>query len=154
MNRSFPPSPSQNGQPDSHDPVAPYLNQLNALWKKAEEELVAMRVSVPVEVEVKSEYGGVFDPGSGPEPGWHETVKLGWRKVVNDWRICVGILKDHFAGEKPTWKWKPIAESPKERRIELAEYYPKLRAKMKEVREKLIPRAAAAIASLKQSLGD
>jgi hypothetical protein len=81
-------------------------------------------------------------------------VYLGWRKVVKEWRICVGVLTDHLDGEKPSCQWKPIAESPKERRIELAEHYPNLKAKMKEVREKLIPQAAAAIASLKQALGD
>jgi len=63
-------------------------------------------------------------------------------------------LQDALDGEKATCQWKPIAESPKERRIELAEHYPKLKAKLKEVRQQLVPQAAAAIASLKQALGD
>jgi hypothetical protein len=154
MNHAFPPSPSANGQPNDRDPVAAYLDELNALWKQAEEELAALRVSIPVEIEVKAESGGVFDAGSGPEPSWHDTVYLGWRKLTKDWRICVGILTDHLDGEKPMCQWKPIAESPKERRIELSEHYPRLKAKMKEVRQKLVPQAAAAIALLKQALGD
>jgi hypothetical protein len=154
MNRAFPPSPSHNGQPNDRDPVAAYLDQLNGLWKQAEEELAAMRVSIPIEVEIKSEPGGFFDAGSGIEPGWHETLYLGWRKVMKDWRICVGTLTNHLDGEKPTCQWRPIAESSKERRIELAEHYPKLKAKVKEARQKLVPQAAAAIASLKQALGE
>jgi hypothetical protein len=154
MNRAFPLPPSPNGQPNERDPIADYLDQLNALWKQAEEELAVMRVSVPVEVEVKAEYGGVFDAGSGPEPSWHKTVYLGWRKVMKDWRICVGVLTDHLNDEKPACQWKPIAETPKEYRIGLAEHYPKLKAKMKEDRQQLIPQAAAAIASLKQALGE
>jgi len=154
MNRAFPSAPSPNGQPNDRDPVAAYLDKLNVLWKQAEEELAAMRVAVPVEVEVKKEFGGVFDAGNGPEPGWHKTLCLGWRKVMKDWRICVGTLTDHLDGVKPPCQWKPIAESPKEYRIELAEHYPKLKAKLKEVRENLVPQAAAAIAALKQALGE
>ena len=154
MKRAFRSQPSPNGQPNDRDSVAAYLDKLNVLWKQAEEELAVMRISIPVEIEIKAEYGGEFDAGSGPEPGWHETVYLGWRKVTMDWRICVGLLTDHLDGEKPICQWRPIAESPKERRIELAEYYPKLKAKMKDVRQKLVPQAAAAIASLKQALGD
>ena len=139
MNRIFPSQPSPNGQPRDRDPVAAYLDELNVLWKQADEELAAMRVSVPVEIEVKAEYGGVYDGGSGPEPGWHDTLYLGWRKIVKDWRICVGVLTDHLDREKPSCEWKTIAESPKERRIEGSpSTHPKLKAKkMKEVREKL-----------------
>jgi hypothetical protein len=153
MNRAFPPSPSPNGQPNDRDSVAAYLDELNGLWKQAEEELALMRVSVPVEVEVKAEYGGHLFSQDG-EPSWHDTVYLGWRKVMKDWRICVGVLTDHLDGEKHPCQWKPITESPKERRIELAEHYPKLKAKVKEIREKLIPKAAAAIALLKEALGN
>lgn len=153
MNRAFPPSPSSNGRPKNPDPVAAYLDELNGLWKQAEEELAAMRVSVPVEVEVKSdEYGAYAD--NAKEPDWRETQYLGWRKLEKDWRLCVGILRDHSDGEKPKCEWKPLAESPKEYRIDLAEYYPKLKAKVKEARQKLVPQAAAAIATLKKALGD
>jgi hypothetical protein len=64
------------------------------------------------------------------------------------------MLTVQVVGKQPTCQWKPIAESTKERRIELAEHYPKLKAKLKEVRQKIVPQAAAAIASLKQALGD
>ena len=151
MNRAFPPSPSPNGRPKNPDPVA-YLDELNALWKQAEEELAALRVSIPVEVEIKAEYGAYA--GNAKEPDWHETLYLGWRKLAKDWRLCVGVLRDHLDGEEPKCEWKPIAESPKEHRIELAEHFPKLKAKVKEARQKLVPQAAAAIASLKQALGD
>src|SRR5579872_1290427 len=142
MNRAFSPSPSLNGQPpNDRDPVATYLDQLNALWKQAEEELAAVRVSIPIEIEIKTGYGAYSD--NAVEPDWHETLYLGWRKVMKDWRICVGTLTNHLDGEKPTCQWKPIAESPKERRIELAEHYPKLKAKVKEARQQLVPQAAA-----------
>lgn len=152
MNRAFPPSSSPNGQPKERDPVAAYLDQLNILWKQAEEELTAMRVSIPIEIEIAAGYGAYAQ--NADEPDWHKAVYLGWRELMKGWRICVGTLTDHLDGAKPTCQWKPITESPKERRIELAEHYPKLKAKLKEARQNLVPQAAAAIAALKQALGD
>jgi hypothetical protein len=154
MSRALATPVSVNRLHIDRDPVADYLDELNVLWKQAEEELVAMHVSVPIEVEVKSEYGGCYDAGNGLEPGWLDTIYLGWRKLAKDWRICVGVLTNHLDGEKPTCDWKTIAESPKEYRIELAEHYAKLKAKVKEARVKLVPQAKAAIASLKQTLGE
>jgi hypothetical protein len=152
MNRAFSSPPSPNGRPTNQDPIASYLDQLNALWKKAEDELAAMHVSIPIEIEIKAGYGAYSDQAD--EPDWHETVYLGWRNMGKEWRLCVGVVREYMGDDKARSEWKPIAESPKEFRIELAEHYPKLKTKVKDEREKLIPRTAAAIASLKQALGD
>ncbi len=154
MNRLLPTLVSANGKPSKHDPIASNLNELNSLWKQAEEELATQHVSVPIKIEIKTEYGGFYDAGSGPEPAWRDTIYLGWRKAAKDWRLCVGMLTDHLDGEKPTCEWKPIAECPKEYRIEMAKHYAKLRTKVEEVRDKLIPQLAAAVASLEQALGE
>lgn len=153
MNR-FSDSPSVNGHAKTSDPAVPYLDQLNALWKQAEEELTAMGLCMPIEVEVATDAGDFYNAGSGDEPGWIAKVFLGWRKWSKGWRLSIGTLTDYLDGEKPTWDWKPIAESTKERRIELAEHYPKLKEAMRQAQRAIIPQAAAAIASLKQSLGN
>ena len=114
--------------------------------------MAALHVSIPVEVKIKAEFGAYTD--TTEEPDWEETLYLGWRKLAKDWRLCVGVLRDDLDGEEPKAEWKPITESPKEHRIELAEHYPKLKAKVKEARQKLVPQIAAAIALLKQALGD
>jgi hypothetical protein len=153
MNRAFSPPPSPNGQPNNREPVAAYLDELHSQWKRAEEELAAIHVQVPVEVEVKTDYGGVADAGSGPEPSYQDTVYLGWRKHMNKWRLCVGVLRDYLNGEQSEPRWTPIAESSKDMRIEFAAHVLKLEAKMRETQRNLIPQIAAAIASLKQALG-
>ena len=152
MDRSFTSSPSLNGKRRDRDSVAAYLDRLNGLWKQAEEELAAMEVAIPVEIQIKEEYGAFSD--TADEPDWHDTVFLGWRKPAKEWRLCVGILRNDLSGAKPTWEWTPVAESTRERRIELAEHYGTLKVKLKELRKKIATQAAAAIASLEQALSD
>jgi hypothetical protein len=152
MNRAFSSLPSPNGKPPDRDPVASYLSQLNALWKEAEDELLYMGVAVPVEVEVATQCGGVIDAGRGPEPTWRDTVYLGWRLLKKEWRLCVGVRRDHVDGEPATCQWKAIAESRLEHRIGLARHYPKLKVRMQEAKEDAVPQALAAIAFLKQAL--
>ena len=147
-------SVSANGRPRKPDELLSSYEELNALWKQAEEHLAAMRVSVPVEVEVKAEHGEFVDAGSGPEPTCHLTTYLGWRRLQKDWRLCRGVLRDDFTDHDPVWHWKPLAECPMEDRIELAEHLPELKNRMKKARLELIPKVKAAIAVLTQALDD
>jgi hypothetical protein len=138
-------SPNPNNQPKIADPLVAHYDELNALWKQAEEELAAMRVPVPVEVMV--------EPGASEDGRLERTEYLSWSKMEKDWRLCF-LVKFLDRTDGVTMEWKPVAECPMEKRIELAAHYGKLKAKMNEAREKYIPHVGAAIASLKQALAD
>ena len=52
------------------------------------------------------------------------------------------------------WRWKPVPECPMENRIALTGHLHELKAKMKEVRQRMIPELGVAIELLKQALAD
>jgi len=143
-------SKSVNGRPANPDPLISCYDELNGLWKQAEEQLAAMRVSVPVEVEVKTGYGA-YSPNAD-EPDYRKTEYLGWHKHQKDWRICLGVHQEEMGDGSESWEWKPVAECPMEHRVELAPHFHELKAKMKEARQRLVPQVAAAVASLKEAL--
>jgi len=150
MNRMFWSSRASNGTSAHRDSVDAYFDKLDSLWTQAEDELAAMQLSVSVQIEINTEDRV---SGSTRQLFWRDATYLGWQKIKMDWRICVGTRTDYLNTNWPTLEWKPIAECPREQRIELAEHYRVLKAKAKEVRDKFISHAEAAIASIEQALG-
>jgi hypothetical protein len=139
----------KNAAPTNRDPLIACYEELNSLWKLAEEELAAMRVAVYVEVPLsRSRSGGGSDPDN---PEWRETYCLCWCKPDKDWRLCLGTTRGYMDNQEE-WHMRPVAECPMEDRIELAKQFPALKAKMEEARQKMIPLVSDAIAALKNAL--
>ncbi len=134
------------------DQLIACYDDLNALWKKAEDDLATMRVCVPVKVRVKTEYGEYICNGGNPEPSWSEVMFLGWRRLHKDWRICVGVRREDCGHPETDWVWKPLAECSVEDRIECAAHFRALKDEVAKAREKLIPKVIEAIACLSESV--
>ena len=151
MSHTLRPSAGLNGRPKPPPPDAliDAFDELNALWKQAEEEFSAMRLPTPVSVPI---FEGDFGPDEGPSYGT-ETESLCWMKYQNQWRLCwhLKIVPDH---DFPKEDWKPVAECPMERRVELAEHLSALKKKMNEAKVSYRPKVQKAIALLKQALGE
>jgi hypothetical protein len=124
-------------QPDRNS-LAARLDELNSLWKQAEQELASMCYSFPVEVKVSHDRAR------------RESVYLGWRRCNENWRVCVGVVPDDATDQQPGWK--PVAESAKEYRIALAVHYQKLKNAVVESRVTLLPMVEEAVAALRRSL--
>lgn len=110
---------------------AEQMDRLNSLWKQAEQQLADFRIDVPVQV-----------------PTDNRVVLLGYRKVGERWRICVG----EFDHTKNAYQWVPIAEAGKEYRIELSKFYPGLKTTVKDAQDRLPSRVQAAIDNLEGSV--
>jgi len=134
------------------DPLVNSFDELNALWNEAEEEFAAMRLPTKVSVPAgKRHYPD--EPGQCGPTGV-ETYSLGWIKCKGEWRLCWGnqdVPANDNLGEEV---WKPIAECPMEKRVELAEHLAALKKMMKEAKEAYLPKVANAIAHLKKALAD
>ena len=79
------------------------------------------------------------------------TEFLGWIKCQGQWRLCWGELFEPY-NNWPTEEWKPIAECPMEKRVEMAEHLGALRKAMNEAKVSYLPKVEKAIALLKQAL--
>jgi hypothetical protein len=135
----------------NRDPLVAAYDELNALWKQAEEQLAAMRVSVWVEVELPVIRGG--GAGSSDFHEWDERDSLCWGKPDKEWRLCISTTRTYnIDNREDEWGIRPVAECSMEDRIKLVQHFPALKAKMVEARQKLIPVVADAIAALKNAL--
>ncbi len=141
---------SKPPQATNRDPLIAGYEELNALWKQAEEQLAAMRVSARVEVPLPlKRFGG----GTPDDPEWEKTDFLSWCKPDNEWRLSLSTVhRDLVHNCEDGWSARPVAECPMEDRIALAKHFPALKVAMEEARQKMIPVVADAIATLKKAV--
>jgi hypothetical protein len=141
-------STPSNGKPEIRDPLIASYDRLNELWKKAEEDLAAMRL--PINVEKRIEWG---HSGDGQ---WEIETCLAWHKLQNQWRICVirreldtiGEADGHFSD------CKPIMECAMDERINFAPHFAMLKRQMRQARENYIPQVHEAITALEAGLAE
>ncbi|MBI3468597.1 MAG: hypothetical protein HY000_36810 [Planctomycetes bacterium] len=117
-------------------------DQINALWLKAEEQIVQFHIPRPVCYGYHTECE--FTP-CGEQPVVEHC--LGVQKVKGKWRICYGTYPYNWPADPD---WKPITECSAEVRTAAAKHLPNLRQAVVECAEKFIAVADDAIEELEQ----
>jgi hypothetical protein len=106
-------------------------DELNALWKRAEEVLSATKIGVPVSVDV---------PPAGDEVGF----RLWWRRHGAVWRICVC--------EEPE-EWVPVSDTRHALKVRAAHHLVPLMRQLEMARDQAIADLRRAIGAMIEVLG-
>ena len=116
------------------DQIITEFDELNALWKAADDAL--WKLKVPREVQVQA--------GDG--------LFLGWAKTGGRWRCCAS---GHLAGsDKVDVGWRPVLEVRLEDRVRLAHHLAVLKQKLLDARGVLHGEVTAAAEAIRKALED
>jgi hypothetical protein len=134
-------APSSNGAPkkfvsDAEQLLAQF-QQIEQVWKRAEEMLSATRVPVDVRVSLNS--------GRSEHGDYGFATFLSYEKVKGTRRICL-VREDYDYGDGSTEvDCRPIVEQPVNVRVEMFDQYERLYKEATAVAKSYIPKLEAAI---------
>jgi hypothetical protein len=120
-------------------------DEIEALWKQAEEDLKRIRIPQPVEHCYFSEY----------EHSYPIHYSLWWMRYGKEWRICHGQVNAYSeVNEKhpDECEWKAITECPLNLRLRMISEFENLRRKVIEAAENAIPTLDEAISRFRKIL--
>jgi hypothetical protein len=78
-------------------------------------------------------------------PEYQEYASIGMIKINGAWRLSIGYSNDLRPDDT---SWKPLRDATVQERLQAIRHFDKLRQKIVEEKEKLIPKVEQAIASV------
>jgi hypothetical protein len=123
--------------------------ELESLWKQAEDDLRQFRVPETVAVNLDDDVERDFVLRGMP----CDYYTLEWRKCGKNWRIChvmTIIVGDDILPDDG--RVTPISDCPYDVRLRMIEHFPELRAKVVEAAQKAIEQLDGAIDNLHKML--
>jgi hypothetical protein len=144
-------APSQNGAPDPANSTAEQLlaefQQVEQVWKKAEEKLATTHV--PVDVRVKVSEG----PIGNEECQFGEyTNFLAYSKVKGSRRICYVTENYYYVEDQTELECRPVTECPVDVRIGMFDRFEALYREAESVRDSYVPKIREARAKFEKTL--
>jgi hypothetical protein len=121
---------------------------LEDVWNKAESLLSLAHV--PQNVMVKVNTGYLEDEESGPYGEWVQY--LAYVKLKSQWRICVIQQTDHYDRPDYNHEHTPITECSVDIRLEMIEWFPKLREEVIKVTKSFVPKIKNKVAEFEALL--
>lgn len=124
--------------------------QLRLLQEAIEANETALKEMV-VPTDTRFKFRSFYDDDYQPS-GEHQ-VFVGMIKINGAWRLCYGTNFFRYnAPDEDEVSWTPLVDVSIRERLEAVEHIPSLKGEIMTSKEKLIPRIAGAVASLKDSL--
>jgi hypothetical protein len=120
-------------------------DEIEALWKQAEEDLKRFRIPHPVEHSYFSDY----------EHSYPEHHALWWMRYGKAWRIVheIRMAYSEVNEKRPDeCEWKPITECPLDVRLAMISEFENLRKKVIDAAEQAVPTLDNAISSFRKIL--
>jgi hypothetical protein len=120
-------------------------DEIEALWKQAEEDLKRFRIPHAVQHCYFSDY----------EHGYPEHHVLWWIRYGKAWRIVheIRTAYSEFDDKRPDeCEWKPITECPLDLRLAMIAEFKNLRQKVVEAADQAVPTLDEAISSFRKIL--
>ena len=127
-------------------------DQLNSLWKKAEEQVKRFMVSSEVKHIYRTDVD-YSDPRS-VEEDMAQYHCIAWAKAKGSYRLCYGYFDDRWAMHEPdaSYDFTPILDASLEIRKACVPFFSDLRTKVVEAAKESIPELDDSIAQLSQAL--
>jgi hypothetical protein len=120
------------------------LDRLTELWREIEKKLIDLQQPhLAYYLYDEEEYSGFKDGHC-----------IGIAKYAGKWRLCLGEYHEDYSWDKVSISWRPITDCTKEERISAAQYVKKLKQKIVETGEQILPRLDEAIRHLENQLAD
>ena len=131
--------------------ISQRYDKLNALWKKAEDDL--REYLVPVEVIHEYKRSSHPDENLSRQYGFEVAYCLAWTKTKTGWHLCHGYLDESWnGGDDVEYSFTPILDSSIDRRNECVPVFKDLKNKVIEQAKQLVPKLDDNIASLAEAL--
>ncbi len=131
--------------------ISQRYDKLNAVWKKAEDDL--REYLVPF--EVVHEYKRTPHPNEelSRQYGFDVAECLAWTKTRTGWHLCHGYLDESSnGGENVEYSYTPILDSSIDRRNECVIAFKDLKKKVIETAQQLVQKLDDNIASLTEAI--
>lgn len=130
--------------------LAGRYDQLDALWKRAEDDLKRFRLHSLVQTGHFKSFPLFQDDLEGKGP--HEYHFLGFLRCGKGWRICYGVSRDAPNGVEDETCWTPIGDCSVDVRIEAIPVFEELRKKVVETAEQSVPKLDTALETFRRIL--
>jgi hypothetical protein len=140
-----PSNPDNQREQQIIDALKGRYDEIEALWKQAEEDLKRFRIPHAVEHFYLSDY----------DHGWPEHHVLCWMRYGKAWRIVheTRTAYSEVVDNRPDeCEWKPITECPLDLRLAMIAEFENLRRKVVEAAEQAVPTLDNAISSFHKIL--